>query len=187
MERCHRPPPGVAPRPCPAPAAPALLFVSLRTSAAAQLVASENPAQVCREPGSRVPQTPPGADAGKRPEVAWEPWLPRRGVGPGSRLHTRVPAPSLTNVSILIVVLLQLHVQQDVPSHHLHVSPRPSLGCSRLRSAPLGSGRKLRSALSALPRLRSARALSQQALLSLRLSMLRGTPPLPPQIKPPRL
>lgn len=87
MERCHRPPPGVAPRPSPAPAAPALLFVSLRNGAAAQPVASENPAQVCREPGSRVPKTPPGVDAGKRPKVAWELRLPRRGVRPGSRPH----------------------------------------------------------------------------------------------------
>lgn len=38
MEMCHLPPPGVAPRPCPAPAAPALLFVSLRARAAAQPV-----------------------------------------------------------------------------------------------------------------------------------------------------
>lgn len=29
----HRPPPGVAPRPCPALAAPALLFASLRADA----------------------------------------------------------------------------------------------------------------------------------------------------------
>lgn len=33
MEIGHRPPPGVAPRPCPAPAAPALLFLSLRAGA----------------------------------------------------------------------------------------------------------------------------------------------------------
>lgn len=151
METCHGPPPGVAPRPCPAPAAPALLFVSLRAGAAAQPVASENPAQVCREPGSRGPQNT--ARSGRRKKT-------RSCLGGSASAQRRppriplalAPVPALTNVSILIVVLLQLHVQQDLPSHHLHVSRRPSLGCSRLRSAPLGSGRKLRSALSALPR-----------------------------------
>lgn len=148
METCHHPPPGVAPRPCPAPAAPALLFVSLLAGAAAQPVASENPAQVCREPGStrsgrrKKTRSCSGASASAQrrpPRISPTPPAPAR-------------APALTNVSILIVVLFQLHVQQDLPSHHLHVSSRPSLGCSRLRSAPLGSGRKLRSALSALAR-----------------------------------
>lgn len=147
----HRPPPrarGSSPFVC---VSAGLVRGCGRDKRAAQRGASEKPGQVCRGPDSRGPQnTTQSGRWKKKPEIASEPRLLRRDVRPESP-PSPAPAPALTDVSIIIVVLLQLHVQQDVPSHHLHVAPRPTLGSSRLHSAPLGCGCKLRSALSAQP------------------------------------
>lgn len=101
-------------------------------------------AQVCREPGSRVPKTPPGVDAGKRPEVAWELRLPRRGVRPGSRpptppgsglRHSPMSPSSSSSSSSSMFSRTFLVI--------ICMSPRgrcsAALGCSRLRSARAAS------------------------------------------------
>lgn len=167
MEMCHGPPPGVAPRPCPAPAAPALLFVALRAGAAAQPVASENPAQVCREPGSRAPKTRPGTDAGKRPKVAPEPRLPRRGVHHGSspprpRLRYSPMSPSSSSSSsssmfsktFLVIICMSPRDRRSA-----------ALGSARLRSArAASSAQPSRHCPAALrPRSASADAAAQPA------------------------
>lgn len=152
MEIGHRPPPGVAPRPCPAPAAPALLFLSLRAGAGLQAGPACGAACGLRGTGSGVSWTREqgprntvrsGRRKSHRVALASARWRPPRIPAPRPRPRPR----ALTDVSILIVVIFQLHVQQNVPTHLLHVSPIPALGSARRCSAPLGSGRKLRSAL----------------------------------------
>lgn len=148
METGHRPPPGVAPRPCPALAAPALLFyVSAGRCGAAggtgvrcSLRPPRHRVRCVVDPGAGIPQHRPERTQEKAPSCFGF-------RAEASAPDSRAPAPALTDVSILIVVLFQLHVQQNVPTHHLHVSPIPALGSARRCSAPLGSGRKLRSAL----------------------------------------
>lgn len=152
----HRPPPCVAPRP---PLQPFCLCLCGpvrgcgRDRHAAQPAASSAPDQVCPGPEGRDPATPSGASAEKNPKLL----LSRGFRAEASAPDPRSPRPgpgALTDVSILIVVLLQLHVQQDVPSHHLHVSPRLALDW---RSAPLGAARlcSARAASSAQPCRRS--------------------------------
>lgn len=138
---------------------------------------------MCREPGRRDPETPPRSGHRKSPEVASEPRLPSRGVRPGSPRpgpgHSPMsPSSSSSSSSSMFSRTFLVIICMSPPDRRSAL-----LGSARLRSA--------RAASSAQPSRRHSLLHSARALLhqprSRRLSMLRKTPPLPPQIKPPRL
>lgn len=136
METCHHPPPGVAPRPCPAPAAPALLFVSLLAGAAAQPVASENPAQVCREPGStrsgrrKKTRSCSGASASAQRRPPRIPPQPRPGLrhSPMSPSSSSSSSSSMFSRTFLVIICMSPRDRRSA-----------ALGSARLRSARAAS------------------------------------------------
>lgn len=154
METCHGPPPGVARVPAPRPRLQPFCLCLCGLVQRRSLWPRRIRLRCVVNPGAGAPKTLPGADAGKRPEVAWEVRLPRRGVRPGSPLpwprfrHSPMsPSSSSSSSSSMFSRTFLVIICMSPGDRH-----SAALGSARLRSAPLGSGRKLRSALSALPR-----------------------------------
>lgn len=184
MEMCHRPPPGVAPRPCPAPSAPALLFVSLRAGAAEQPVASENPAQACRERGSRGPQNTArsghrkktrsclgaSASAQRRPPRSPSP-RPRLRHSPMSPSSSSSSSSSMFSRTFLVIICMSPRDRRSA-----------ALGSTRLRSARAASSAQPSRHCPAALRLRSASA--GAALLATEHAQRDAAAPAPDQTAP---
>lgn len=143
MEIGHRPPPGVAPRPCPAPAAPALLFLSLRAGAGLRAGPASGAACGLRGTGSGVSWTreqgPRNTVRRGRRKTTELLWLPRSGVRPGSPRpgpghlpmspsSSSSSSSSMFSRTFLLIIFMSPQYRRSAP-----------LGAARLHSARAAS------------------------------------------------